>query len=275
MKPVAFEYCRPETAAEAADLLAEFGFEASVLAGGMTLGPMLNMRLVRPTAVIDISRLDELAGIEVAADHVLTGATLRQADALASAEIAREVHLLARALPHVGHFQTRNRGTLGGSVAHGDPAAEIPLALVTLDGAVQLRDARRGRRVPARAFFHGALETARRPDELLVGLEWPRAAAGEQVAFAEFAERHGDFAIAAAACRLTRDGAGQIARIDLGLGGVEARPRGLTLEGPGDVEEIVATALDGVEAMEDRTASAEYRMDLAAVLIRRVVEMAG
>ena len=278
MKPVAFEYCRPDTAAEAVELLDEFGFEASVLAGGMTLGPMLNMRLVRPRAVIDISRVAELAGLEIAGDRLVTGATLGQADALAAPEIGREIPLLAQVLPHVGHFQTRNRGTLGGSVAHGDPAAEIPLALVTLGGAVHLRDRKGERRVPAREFFRGALETARRHEELLVALEWPRARACESVAFEEFAERHGDFAIAAAACRLSRDASGEIASLDLGLGGVESRPLAMTLEAPrgaaASIEGIVEAALDGVVAMADRTASAAYRRDLAAVLIRRVLARA-
>ena len=138
MKPVAFEYCRPDTLAEALEVLAERREEAAVLAGGMSLGPMLNLRMVRPRTVIDISRLGGLDGIAVRGDRIVTGATVVQADALDSSVIRQELPLLGLALPWVGHFQTRNSGTLGGSAAHADPSAEIPLCLVTSDAAVGL-----------------------------------------------------------------------------------------------------------------------------------------
>ena len=139
MKPVAFDYYRPQTLSEALELLADKGDEAVILAGGMTLGPMLNLRIVRPRAVIDISRIEALQTISVTGSVVVTGAGLTQSEALSSEIIAREVPLLAMALPWVGHFQTRNRGTLGGSVAHADPSAEIPLALITCGETVVLQ----------------------------------------------------------------------------------------------------------------------------------------
>jgi CO/xanthine dehydrogenase FAD-binding subunit len=278
MKPVAFEYCRPDTLAEALDLLAERREEAAVLAGGMSLGPMLNLRMVRPRRVIDISRLAGLDGIEVRGDRIVTGATVIQADALDSAVIRKELPLLALALPWVGHFQTRNSGTLGGSVAHADPSAEIPLCLVVGDATVVLRGGRKERRVPARTFFAGALTTVRRPDEMVVAIDWPRAPADAGHAFEEIAQRHGDFAIAAAACELRLDGQGRIAALALGLGGVEDRPIAVDTAAfvgrPADAATATAIAhhiKDSVDPMEDRTASADYRRALSQVLAERVV----
>jgi len=278
MKPVAFEYCRPDTLGEALDLLAERGERAAVLAGGMSLGPMLNLRMVRPERVIDIFRLGGLDRIEVRGDRIVTGATVIQADALDSDEVQKELPLLALALPWVGHFQTRNAGTLGGSVAHADPSAEIPLCAGVGDATFVLRSRRRERRVRAREFFTGALSTVRQPDELLVAIDWPRAPADAGHAFEEIAQRHGDFAIAAAACAVRFDGADRIAALSLGLGGVEDRPVAVDTAAfvgrPPDAETAQALAhyiSESVEPMEDHTASADYRRALAQVLIERVV----
>jgi CO/xanthine dehydrogenase FAD-binding subunit len=278
MKPVAFEYCRPDTLAEALDVLAERREEAAVLAGGMSLGPMLNLRMVRPKTVIDISRLAGLNGIEVRGDRVVTGATVIQADALDSAVIAKELPLLALALPWVGHFQTRNSGTLGGSAAHADPSAEIPLCLVTSGATVVLRRGRKERRVAARDFFVGALSTQRQPDELLVALDWPRASPNAGHAFEEIAQRHGDFAIAAAACEVVLGDGGRVARVALGIGGVEDRPIAIDtaafIDRPADAETAAAIARHAsemVDPMEDHSATADYRRALAKVLVERVV----
>jgi len=280
VKPVAFDYHRPDTVPEAVALLSQLREEAAVLAGGMTLGPMLNLRMVRPRAVIDISRMSELKTISLASHAVVTGAGVVQRDALRSELIAREVPLLTMALPWVGHFQTRNRGTLGGSVAHADPSAEIPLCLVVCDGKVVLRSRRRERRVPAREFFLGALTTQRQPDEIVTALEWPRAAADAGHAFAEIAQRHGDFAIAAAACQVRVGREGGLEALALGVGGVESRPVAIDasafLGRPAndiapDLSDHVAA---GVTATEDHSASADYRLALTRVLIARVVEEA-
>jgi 2-furoyl-CoA dehydrogenase FAD binding subunit len=279
VKPVAFEYWRPETLAEALAAIAELGAEAVPLAGGMSLGPMLNMRLVRPRAVIDLNPLAELAAIETRGDEIVTGALCRQADALADPALRREVPLLAQALPYVGHYQTRHRGTLGGSVAHADPSAEIPLCLVTLGGAVLLRSRRTARRVAADRFFAGALTTARRSDELVTALAWPRARAPLRYAFAEIAQRHGDFAIAACACAVSLDQAGRIKSLRLGFGGVLDRPLVADTAGfvgsPASAEtaEHVAVEVTGsLTPIADRSATAAYRRALARLLARRVLE---
>lgn len=276
MKPVAFDYHRPETVAEAVALLAEMREEAAVLAGGMTLGPMLNMRLARPRAVIDVSRMQAIKSIAAKSDVVVTGAGVVQCDALRSEVIARELPLLAKGLPWVGHFQTRNRGTLGGSVAHADPSAEIPLCLVVCDGTVVLQSRKRERRVAARDFFLGALATERQPDEIIIALEWPRMAADAGCAFSEIAQRHGDFAIAAAACTVRLGPDGRLTELSVGLGGAESRPIavdarsfvGRAANGAGsDLADHVAA---GVTPMEDHAATAEYRLALTKVLVERV-----
>jgi 2-furoyl-CoA dehydrogenase FAD binding subunit len=278
MKPVRFEYCRPVSIGDATAVLADLREDAAVLAGGLSLGPMLNLRLVRPRAVIDISRLRGLDDIALRDSVAVTGANVVQADALDSDLIRREAPLLALALPWVGHFQTRNRGTLGGSVAHADPSAEIPLCLVTTDGTVVLQSRKRERRVPARAFFLGPLTTARQRDELVTALEWPRAPADAGHAFEEIAQRHGDFAIAAAACQLRLDNSGRIASLSLGLGGVESRPIAADTApfGGQPVDEALAIQLGehatrSLVAMQDHVATADYRLALARELIRRVV----
>ena len=184
MKPAAFDYCRPDTLDEALELLHELGPDVSVLAGGMSLGPMLNTRLARPAAIVDIKRIPGLDEVSVGGG-VRTGATLTQARAFEHETLMREVPLLALALPWVGHFQTRNRGTLCGSVAHADPSAETPLVLTTLDGEVELRSTRRGtRRMRAREFFVDVMTTAREQDELLTTLLWPARRPGTRCAFA-------------------------------------------------------------------------------------------
>jgi 2-furoyl-CoA dehydrogenase FAD binding subunit len=280
VKPVAFDYHRPGTVPEAVALLSELREEAAVLAGGMTLGPMLNLRMVRPRAVIDISRLSEIKTISPTSHAVVTGAGVVQRDALRSELIAREVPLLTMALPWVGHFQTRNRGTLGGSVAHADPSAEIPLCLVVCGGSVALRSRRRERRVPAREFFLGALTTQRRPDEIVTALEWPRAAPDAGHAFAEIAQRHGDFAIAAAACQLRLGRDNRLEALSLGLGGVESRPVAIDVNGfLGRPANEVAAGLSEhaaacVTPMADHSASADYRLALTRVLVQRVIEEA-
>lgn len=276
MKPIAFDYYRPETVSEAVALLSEMREEAAILAGGMTLGPMLNMRLARPRAVIDVSRLRSLKEIFLKSNVVVTGAGVVQSDALRSDIIARELPLLAMALPWVGHFQTRNRGTLGGSVAHADPSAEIPLCLIVCGGIVVLQSHRRVRRVRAQDFFLGALATQRQPDEMITALEWPRTPADTGCAFSEIAQRHGDFAIASAGCFLRVAQDGRISDLSLGLGGVEDRPVAvdarsfLGLAAGEAADGLAEHAAAGVTPLEDRAASADYRIALTKVLVERV-----
>jgi 2-furoyl-CoA dehydrogenase FAD binding subunit len=280
VKPVAFDYHRPETVPEALTLISMIRDEAAVLAGGMTLGPMLNMRLVRPRAVIDISRIQALKSISVKGNLVVTGTGVVQSDALRSEVIGRELPLLAMALPSVGHFQTRNRGTLGGSVAHADPSAEIPLCLSICGGTVVLQSRRRERRVRVSDFFLGALATARQADEMITALEWPRTPPGTGCAFAEIAQRKGDFAIAAAGCCVRLGPDGRLVELSLGLGGVENRPvavdvRSFCGRAPERVGgDLVEHAHASVTAMDDHAASAEFRLALTRVLVAQVFEEA-
>jgi CO/xanthine dehydrogenase FAD-binding subunit len=269
MKPVAFEYCRPDSIAEAVALLEEFGPDASVLAGGMSLGPMLNMRLARPVALVDVKRVQGMDSVGAQGAKMRTGATLRQAAAMRDAALMQSVPLLALALPHVGHFQTRNRGTLGGSVAHADPSSEIPLALATLGGAVELVSKRGTRRIPAREFFVDVLTTARAPDELLTALLWPLRRANAGYAFDEICQRHGDFAIVAIAVEAVVDANGALTHLALGLGGVESRPMvadTAAFLGRGADEklarEIAAATADAADPMSDLKATADYRRAL-------------
>lgn len=280
MKPVGFEYCRAESVDEALALLAELGADASVLAGGMSLGAMLNMRLVRPKAVIDVKRVAGLDAVQLNGE-VRTGATLRQADALADARLMQALPLLALALPCVGHFQTRNRGTLGGSVAHADPSAETPLALLTLGGAVELHSRRGVRRVPAAAFFLDVLSTAREPDELLTALVWPRRMPGAGHAFVEIAQRHGDYAIVAIAAVAQLAGDGTLAQVSLGLGGVETRPVLAEVAGFAGqradatlARAIAAQAAARARPTSDLKASADYRRALVETLGAQALEQA-
>jgi 2-furoyl-CoA dehydrogenase FAD binding subunit len=211
---------------------------------------------------------------------VVTGAGVIQNHALSSDVIAMEIPLLAMALPWVGHFQTRNRGILGGSVAHADPSAEIPLALVVCGGSVVLQSRRGQRRVPAREFFVGALVTQRQPDELITALEWPCSAPDAGHAFMEIAQRHGDFAIAAAACSVRVGKVDRVEELSLGIGGVEDRPVAIDVKRflghpVGQIAvDLSEHAAVSVTPMEDRSATADYRTALTKVLVERAVSSA-
>ena len=268
MKPAPFAYIRPETEAAALAALAEHGDDAVVLAGGLSLGAMLNMRLVFAETVIDINRLQELNHIEHEGYWIRTGALVRQADAMASPKIAEAVPLLNKGLRNVGHYQTRSRGTLGGSVAHADPSAEVPLCLATLGGEVELASQRGTRRIAAREFAESALSTCREADEMITALYWPIRGNGA-AAFSEITQRHGDFAIVATAAVARREGSGFV--FSLGFGGVEGCPRVLDGTAPatdwdGYARDAVAEFVGSLDPMEDPRASAAYRGDVAVHL---------
>jgi len=281
MKPAPFRYLRPTSTEEACHSLARYGEEARILAGGQSLGAMLNMRLVTPRVLIDVNRVDGLAEIEVSGDTVVTGAVVRQADALADPRIRARIPLLAMALPHVGHYQTRNRGTLGGSVAHADPSAEVPLVLATLGGKVELRSAHRSRCINASDFFRSALVTTRAPDELIVALHWPAANSRTRHGFTEFSVRGGDYAIVAAACLVEDDANGRLVRVRLGYGGCGEMPQVLeTSEAVGRLlddalaDHLARDAAERIACRSDLQASAEYRRHLAVVLGQEVLNAA-
>src|SRR6201994_1431279 len=203
MKRPPFAYEAPATAAEAIDLLAEHGDEASVLAGGQSLIPLLALRLARPEVLIDINGVDELSGVSAEDGWVAIGAMTREYVAEESGTVAGAVPLLAAALPMIGHEAIRSRGTIGGSLAHADPAAELPAVARALDAEFVVRGPAGERVVPAAEWFEGYLTTSRRPDELLVEVRFPAAEPGSGVSFQEVARRHGDFAIAGLAASVT------------------------------------------------------------------------
>ena len=267
MKPVSFDYVRAESVDEVLGVLRERGGEARILAGGQSLLPMLNMRLARPRVVVDIMRIRPLAVTAFERDAIIIPAGVRQADMLAKPGLADDVPLLAAALPWVGHFQTRSRGTICGSVAHADPSAEIPLCLVALEGEVRLRAKRKRRSVAAQAFFTGMMVTDKADDEMIEAVVCPKRRVGAGYAFTEVGRRHGDFAIVACAAVVTRGST------RLAVGGVADRPVARDL---GDVSGgALEVALDAfaydLDAREDMHATARFRRDLVRRLGRATI----
>jgi CO/xanthine dehydrogenase FAD-binding subunit len=267
---------RPASVAEALHALGQHGSDGRVIAGGQSLGAMLNMRLATPKVLIDINRIEGGDRIERTRETVRIHATVRQSDAMRSSEL-NAVPLLKAALPHVGHFQTRNRGTICGSVAHADPSAEIPLALLVCGGAVELHSNRSKRTVGADDYFVSTLTTVRRDDELLVATLWPVAPAHSGCAFDEFAVRGGDYAIVAAAAQVSLEASGEIASLRVGLAGIGERPTLIdtgwaTGKMPTDeiAEEIMHRARRSIEPISDLQASADYRTHLAGIFARNV-----
>lgn len=259
MKPPPLRYARAESVEEALSLLTEHGGEAKVLAGGQSLVPLLNMRLARPTLLIDINRVVELANVAADDGALRVGAIVRQAD-----RRLLGLPLLAEALPHVGHFATRNRGTVGGSIAHADASAELPVALVLLGGAVLARSTRGDREIPAADFFLGHFTTALEPDELLVETVWPRPAAGFGYAFEELAQRRGDYALCMAAAAVRGD------QMRVALGSVVDRPTLLEV----DPDRPGESAAEQVAPYGNLHASPRYLRHLVRVLVDRAVERA-
>jgi CO/xanthine dehydrogenase FAD-binding subunit len=278
MKPAPFQYVRPTTLAEACRLLAQ-DEDARVIAGGQTLIPLLAMRLARPTMLVDVGRLLELGGMTREDDCVVVGAATRQADAEHAALIAQAVPLLAKALPWVGHPATRNRGTIGGSVANADPSAEIPLVAVTLGALIVTDD---GKTVVANAadeFFVGPMLTAIRPAACVTQIRfpvWPHGRIG--VGFHEVSMRRSDFALVSAAAQVALDDAGHCLDVAVGVGGAGDRPVRLEVSSlrrsaldPAAISMAVTTAVADLEVSHDRYASAAYRRRAAAVLLNRAL----
>jgi len=251
VKPVAFRYERPESVEAAVAVLQE-NEDARVLAGGQSLVPMLNMRLARPSVLIDVNALP-LDDVTRDNGSWRVGATVRQADPRLA-----EIPLLAEALPHVGHFVTRNRGTVGGSIAHADAAAELPLALTALGGSVVTSA---GRTIPAEDFFVTHFTTALDPGELLVETVWPSAVPATRYAFEEFALRRGDFALCMAAAVATPDG------LRVTLGSVVDRPTVIEV----DPERPGESAAAQIQTWGSLHASADYQLQLVRVLVDRAV----
>jgi 2-furoyl-CoA dehydrogenase FAD binding subunit len=274
MKPRPFDYLRPDTVDEAVAALAEYGDDARVLAGGQSLVPMLNLRLIEASALIDISQIAALDGIREVGDKKLgaaieIGAAVTQNNLLAWPQLRQKLPLVAAALPYVGHFQTRNKGTVCGSIAHADPSSELPLILAVLGGDVVLKSARGERVLPAQDFQQDMMTTARAADEMIVAVRFPAAnGVGKGVAFREIARRHGDFAIIAVAAAMENKNA-----VWLGVGGMAGRPlvRRIATD---QVADAVTAWADELEGYEDLHASAAMRRDLFRNLAPRVAEEA-
>ena len=270
MKPAPFDYLRAGSVEEAAEVLAQFGNRARIMAGGQSLMPLLNIRLVEPEIVVDISAIDSLKFIRIDGDSVAIGAAVTQAELLEWPKVKEELPLIALALPWVGHFQTRNRGTVCGSIAHSDPSSEMPLCLAMLGGEVELRSARGTRRLAASAFQTGMLSTAKTHEELMVAVRFPRLKPGEGYAFREVSRRHGDFAIVALAARATTQ------CVQLGVGGIADCPAVRDLrqtKGPELAEALNVFAWE-MGGNDDIHATARYRRELVRRLGPKVIEEA-
>jgi len=287
MKPARFRYARAGSLAEALALLAEAPGETKLLAGGQSLVPMLNMRLVRPAVVVDVNGLRELTGIASTADGGLRiGALTRHAELAASPAVRERAPLLAEAARHVGHAAIRNQGTLGGSLAHADPAAELPAALLALDARVQVEGPRGAREVAADSFFRGLLATALEPDEILTAIDVPAQPPGW--GFVEIARRPGDFALAGVAAVVhvgppltlpspPLGGEGEIRLVGFGVGDRPVRLTGAERILTGASLDAAAAARAGAAAgpdcdpPSDVHGSADYRRHLATVLTERAL----
>ncbi|MDG2027686.1 MAG: FAD binding domain-containing protein [Acidimicrobiales bacterium] len=280
MKAAPFDYHRPETIDDAADMLGALP-DARVLAGGQSLVPMLNLRLAYFDNLIDIRGIRELSMASTLSDTVRIGASVTQAEVELNSDLARSVPLVARALPFVGHFPLRNRGTVCGSIAHADPAAELPAVLVALGGTVEVTSTSGRREIPAGEFFLGTWWTALKEGELVEAVRFPIAGDRSGCAVREVARRHGDFAIAGSAVHVEVDDAGCVAHSGIAMFGVASTPvhareveeliRGARL-GDLDIEAVGAAAVAGLDDIpDDSNASSLERRTLAAVVARRAV----
>ena len=279
MKPAPFEYHAPATAAEAAALLAELGDDAKVLAGGQSLIPMLALRLAVFDHLVDVGRIAEMKGIERRDDTVWIGAGTTDAAVEASAEVAAGAPLVAHATPFIGHSQIRNRGTLGGSIAHADPAAEYPAVALALDATVHVVSPTGMRDIAARDLFDGLWSTTIEPDEILVGVSFPVWGGRSGFAVEELARRHGDFAIAGAVVGVQVDDDHRISRAAIGLIGLGSTPeragaaeaeligRPVTDIDAAEVGRLAVAGLGSVP--EDQHGPAAYRTRVGAEMVAR------
>jgi len=281
MKPAPFEYFAPETVAEATSILSRFDGEAKVLAGGQSLVPLLNMRLARPQALVDLNRIPGLDGIRGEDGRLVIGAMTRQREVECSEIVTRTQPLLQEAVHLIAHPQIRNRGTIGGSLAHADPAAELPAVALTLGAEFRLAGPHGERTIPAKDFFVTFLTTALQPDEVLIAVSFPNQTAGSGWSVQEISRRHGDFALAGACVTMALDRGGRCSDARIALFGVGATPvRALEAEAAlhgeqpteAALEAAASTAAAGIgEPIGDIHASSEFRRHLAKVMTRRAL----
>lgn len=278
MKPAAFEYHAPETVADAVGVLAEHADEAKPLAGGQSLVPMLALRLTRFAHLVDLNRVDELTGIRRDNGALVIGAMTRQRTVERDPFVAPAAPLLAAAVPLIGHSQIRNRGTVGGSIAHADPASELPAVALALDADLEIASKAGTRTVPATEFFEGTWTTCLADEELLTAIRFPVWEGRCGFAFDEVARRSGDFALAGVAVAVEVDGDGAIRRAALGLLGLGSTPRRApaaeaALVGrvptPDELDEVAQLAVADLEPPDDIHATAAYRRRVGAHLVGR------
>lgn len=279
MKPAPFDYHRPDTIDETVSLLAELGEDAKILAGGQSLVPMLSMRLAFFDHLIDISRLSELQGIERHDGQLWIGAGTTEAQVGADTQVREAVPLLTRVTPLIGHFQIRNRGTLGGSIAHADAAGEYPAAALTLDASMEVLSTRGRREIAATDYFCGLWETSMAPDEVLTGVRFPLWNGRSGFAVHEFARRHGDYAIAGALVAVQLDDQDRVSRCAVGLLGLGTTPQRATQAETAVIgrpvseitpEDVGAAAMAGLDEIpSDLQGSASYRTRVGAAMTAR------
>lgn len=282
MKPAPFDYARPSTIEEACRLLGEAGGGATVIAGGQTLMPLLNLRMSQPFVLVDINGIEALKGVSRADGATRIGPATRQADALVNPTLARYLPALVTALGHVGHYQTRNRGTVGGSVALGEPAAEMPATAVALGAMIEIASTRGTRSVKAEEFYLGPYMTVLEPDELVTGIVYPDWPEGHLVLFREVAQRPGDFALIGMVGALALE-SGRIARAGIGWFGmgptpVKSRQAEAALAGKAlgeiDPQALAELAVADTAPFDDHHASAEYRRTVGRRIFARTLREA-
>jgi aerobic carbon-monoxide dehydrogenase medium subunit len=264
--PAPFDYVRATSAGHALELLAEHGDEAKLLAGGHSLLPMMKLRLAVPSVLVDIGAVDELAGIAIDGDDLVIGATTRHADVAGSDLVRTEAPLLAWSAAQVGDPQIRHRGTIGGSLAHSDPAADLPMALTALGGSMEISGPSGSRAVGADDFFVGYFETAIEPDELLTAVRIPRRP-GEPWGYQKFTRRANDWAIVGVAAT-----GGRVALANMGARPLRASAVEQALASGASVTDAAQLAAEGTEPGEDIHADREYRQHLARVLTERALQ---
>jgi carbon-monoxide dehydrogenase medium subunit len=282
VKPAKFEYHAPASVGEALAILERYDGEARLLAGGQSLVPMMNFRLAQPRAIVDLNRIPELAFVEEEGEAVRIGSMTRQRRLEFDPLVAAKLPLLREALRWVGHLPTRSRGTIGGSIAHADPSAEIPMVLQALEGEIVARGPRGERRIPAQDLFRATLTTSLTPLEIITEVRFPAMSPLAGHAVEEFARRKGDFAIVAIAVMLLRDGErctkARLATAGVGPTSIRLRDAEAVLEQQGLGDAAIAEAADKaasqVDPVSDLNGSAEYRRHLTAVLTGRAVHKA-
>lgn len=270
MIPASFQYKRAGSVTEALSLLAEDPDDTKLLAGGHSLLPLMKLRLAAPAVLVDVGRLSELSYVRDAGDHVAIGALTRHRDLEVSDVARRHAPLLAHVAGQVGDPQVRHRGTIGGSVAHGDPASDLPAAVLALGGTLVAQSPAGSRQIRAEDFFQGFLETALAPDEMLTEIRVPKAAGGWS--FQKFNRRAQDWAIVGVAAAV--DGSAGVALVNMGSTPLRARAVEEAVAGGASPADAAALAAEGLEPPEDLHASADYRRHLATVLVRRALEEA-